>query len=141
MLRLDPGAPPGERPEETPGQFSPLALAFLGDGVYELLAREYLLSLGNAPVGRLHSRTVELVSAAAQSAAYELLAPLLTEEEAAVYRRGRNAHAAHAPRHTGLSDYRRATGVEALFGWLYLTGRVERAGELFGVILAGRGEE
>lgn len=126
---------------EKPELLSPLALAFLGDGVYELLAREFLLSRGNAPVGRLHDKTVELVSAAAQSAAYELLEPLLTEEEATVYRRGRNAHSPHCPKHTEPAVYRRATGVEALFGWLYLTGRVERANELFGVILAGRVEE
>ena len=126
---------------ENPGLLSPLALAFLGDGVYELLAREFLLSRGNAPAGRLHEKTVELVSAAAQSAAYELLEPLLTDEESAVYRRGRNAHSAHCPKHTEPAVYRRATGVEALFGWLYLTGKVARANELFKVILAGREEE
>lgn len=126
---------------EEPGLLSPLALAFIGDGVYELLAREFLLSQGNAPVGRLHSRTVELVSAAAQSSAYELLAPLLTEQEAAVYRRGRNAHPGHCPKHTEPAVYSRATGVEALFGWLYLTGQIERANELFGVILTARVEE
>ena len=91
-------------------------LAFVGDGVYGLLAREHLASLGNAPVGRLHSRAVELVSAKAQSAAYERIAGLLTEEEAAVYRRGRNANATRSPKHTELAVYRRATGMEALFG-------------------------
>ena len=126
---------------ENPGLLSPLALAFLGDGVYELLAREYLLSQGSAPVGRLHDRTVELVSAAAQSAAYERLSPLLTEEEAAVYRRGRNAHPGHCPKHTEPAVYHRATGVEALFGWLYLTGQVARANELFRVIVAERETE
>lgn len=126
---------------ENPGLLSPLALAFIGDGVYELLAREFLLSQGNAPAGRLHSRTVELVSAAAQAAAYRLLEPLLTDEEAAVYRRGRNAHPAHCPKHTEPAVYHRATGVEALFGWLYLTGQVARANELFAVILAGHEEE
>lgn len=125
---------------ENPGLLSPLALAFIGDGVYELLAREHLLTQGNAPVGRLHSRTVELVSAAAQSEAYEAVAPLLTPEEAAVYRRGRNANTTRCPKHTEPAVYRRATGIEALFGWLYLSGQVARANELFGVILgSGKG--
>lgn len=133
-------SPPGSG-VENPALLSPLALAFLGDGVYELLARESLLSQGNAPVGSLHSRTVELVSAAAQSAAWEIISPLLTEEESAVYRRGRNAHPGHCPKHTEPAVYHRATGLEALFGWLYLTGQVERANELFRVILAERKEE
>lgn len=131
MTALDPKV---ERPE----LLSPLALAFVGDGVYELLAREHLLSQGNAPVGRLHSRTVELVSAAAQSDAYERIAPLLSPEEEAVYRRGRNANTTRCPKHTEPAVYRRATGVEALFGWLYLTGHVARANELFGVIVEVR---
>lgn len=131
MTALDPKV---ERPE----LLSPLALAFVGDGVYELLAREHLLSQGNAPVGRLHSRTVELVSAAAQSDAYERIAPLLSPEEEAVYRRGRNANTTRCPKHTEPAVYRRATGVEALFGWLYLTGHVARANELFGVIVGDR---
>lgn len=126
---------------EDPRLLSPLALAFLGDGVYELLAREHLLSQGNAPVGRLHSRTVELVSAGAQSAAYERIAPLLTSEEAAIYRRGRNANSTRCPKHTDPAVYRRATGVEALFGWLYLSGRVERMNQLFRSILESREEE
>lgn len=110
---------------------SPLALAFVGDGVYELLAREYLLAQGNAPVGRLHERTVELVSANAQAAAYRRFAAQLTEEEETVFRRGRNANSTRCPKHTDPAVYRRATGVEALFGWLYLTGQIPRANELF----------
>lgn len=116
---------------------SPLALAFLGDGVYELLAREHLLSLGNAPAGKLHEHTVELVSAGAQAAAYERIAGLLTPEEEAIFRRGRNANSTKCPKHTDPAVYRRATGVEALFGWLYLTGQISRTNELFQVILAG----
>ena len=128
MTALDPKV---ERPE----LLSPLALAFVGDGVYELLARQQLLARGSAPVGRLHSRTVELVSAAAQARAYRLVAPLLSPEEDAIYRRGRNAN-----RHTDPAVYRCATGMEALFGWLYLTGQVARLEQLFGVILAGQEE-
>lgn len=133
MTALDPKV---ERPE----LLSPLALAFVGDGVYELLARQQLLARGSAPVGRLHSRTVELVSAAAQARAYRLVAPLLSPEEEAIYRRGRNANSTRSPRHTDPAVYRCATGMEALFGWLYLTGQVARLEQLFGVILAGQEE-
>ena len=131
MTALDPKV---ERPE----LLSPLALAFVGDGVYELLARHQLLARGSAPVGRLHSRTVELVSAAAQARAYRLVAPLLSPEEDAIYRRGRNANSTRSPRHTDPAVYRCATGMEALFGWLYLTGQVARLEQLFQVILAGQ---
>ena len=131
MTALDPKV---ERPE----LMSPLALAFVGDGVYELLARQQLLARGSAPVGRLHSRTVELVSAAAQARAYRLVAPLLSPEEEAIYRRGRNANSTRSPRHTDPAVYRCATGMEALFGWLYLTGQVARLEQLFQVILAGQ---
>ena len=121
-----------------PRLLSPLALAFVGDGVYELLVREHLLAQGNAPVGRLHSRPVELVSANAQSAAYERIATLLTPEEEAIYRRGRNANSTRCPKHTNPAVYRRATGMEALFGWLYLSGQVERANQLFAAVLESR---
>ena len=131
MTALDPKV---ERPE----LLSPLALAFVGDGVYELLARQQLRARGSAPVGRLHSRTVELVSAAAQARAYRLVAPLLSPEEEAIYRRGRNANSTRSPRHTDPAVYRCATGMEALFGWLYLTGQVARLEQLFQVILAGQ---
>ena len=133
MTALDPKV---ERPE----LLSPLALAFVGDGVYELLARQQLLARGSAPVGRLHSRTVELVSAAAQARAYRQVAPLLSPEEEAIYRRGRNANSTRSPRHTDPAVYRCATGMEALFGWLYLTGQVARLEQLFQVILAGQEE-
>lgn len=125
-------------PQGDPRLLSPLALAFLGDGVYELLARESLLARGNAPVGTLHAHTVELVSANAQAEAYRRVSGLLTPEEEAVYRRGRNANSTKCPKHTDPAVYRRATGVEALFGWLYLTGQVGRANELFRAILESR---
>lgn len=122
-----------------PQLLSPLALAFVGDGVYELLAREYLLTRGNAPVGKLHSRAVELVSANAQAEAYRRIQDLLTPEEEAVYRRGRNANSAsRCPRNTDPAVYHRATGLEALFGWLYLSGRIERVNELFSAVLESR---
>lgn len=117
-------------PEEVrPGELSPLALAFVGDGVYELLVRERLLCQANRPVNELHKQAVLLVRAEAQSAAMEKIAPLLTEKEESIYRRGRNAHTARSG-----SDYHRATGLEALFGFLYLSGEIDRVRELFAVI-------
>lgn len=113
---------------------SPLNLAYIGDGIYELIAREHIIAQGNLPVSRLHRKTVSIVCASAQSAGYEAIADRLCEEEAAVYRRGRNAGGNHVPRNADVQEYRRATGVEALFGYLYLTDRVERARELFEIM-------
>ena len=107
-------------------QVSPLALAFVGDGVYDLCVREMLVAEANRPVGDLHREAVKLVRAEAQAAAAVRLMPLLSEEEAAVFRRGRNAHT----NRTG-SAYHHATGLEALFGYLYLDGRIDRVRELF----------
>lgn len=105
---------------------SPLALAFVGDGVYSLLVRERLLTMANRPVNDLHHLAVNAVRAEAQSAAMERLLLRLTPEEEAVYKRGRNAHTAR----TG-AEYHRATGLESLFGYLYLSGQLERVRELF----------
>ncbi|MBR5523859.1 MAG: ribonuclease III [Clostridia bacterium] len=105
---------------------SPLALAFVGDGVYSLMVRERLLSQANRPVNDLHRLAVREVRAEAQAAAMERLLPLLTEEEEAVFKRGRNAHTARSG-----ADYHRATGLESLFGYLYLAGRIDRVRELF----------
>lgn len=105
---------------------SPLALAFVGDGVYSLMVRERLLSQANRPVNDLHKLAVAAVRAESQSAAMERLLPLLTAEEEAVFKRGRNAHTARSG-----ADYHRSTGLEALFGYLYLAGRIDRVRELF----------
>ena len=105
---------------------SPLTLAFVGDGVYSLLVREHLVTQANRPAGELHRLSVAMVRAEAQSEAAGRLIPLLTEAELAVFKRGRNAHTSRAG-----GDYHRATGVEALFGWLYLSGNEPRARELF----------
>ncbi len=109
---------------------SPLALAFVGDGVYSLLVREHLLGQANRPVGELHRLAVERVRAEAQAAAARRLADHLTEEEQAVFKRGRNAHSTR----TG-ADYHQATGLESLFGYLYLAGRSKRVQELFSLCL------
>lgn len=114
-----------------PKQLSPLALAFVGDGVYELLVREYVMAQGNASAHTLHMKAVQFVKAAAQSEAVEAVLPLLTEEELAIYKRGRNAHSATIPKNANPAQYRKATGLEALFGYLHLENRTERVRELF----------
>lgn len=107
-------------------QYSPLALAYLGDSVYELFIRSYLVSQGNYPVHQLHIMARSYVSAAAQSQAVEWIEADFSEEERAVYKRGRNAKSATVPKNAKLLDYKRATGLEALIGYLYLTGQGER---------------
>lgn len=119
----------------SPKGLSPLTLAFVGDGVYELLVREYLVSQGNCPVKKLHSRKVELVRCQAQAQALSTLLPQLSEEEQQVVLRGRNAHVGHAPKNAPLADYHGATGLEALFGYLYLSGNTQRVREIFSQIL------
>ena len=100
--------------------YSPLTLAYIGDGVYELIIRTILVKKGNCPVNRLHRKASSLVKAASQSAMMEFIEPMLTEEEHSVYRRGRNAHSPTMAKHATMADYRRATGFEALMGYLYL---------------------
>ena len=110
---------------------SPLNLAFVGDAVFELLVRQRLVSHANRPNAELHRLSVEQVRAEAQAAALDKIWPLLTEEEQAAYRRGRNAHTSR----TG-GEYHKATGLEALFGYLYFSGRLARIRELFDAITA-----
>jgi ribonuclease-3 family protein len=110
---------------------NPLALAFIGDTVWDLLVRRRLLA-SDARVNALHRRAAALVNAGAQAKALRRMEPLLCEVELAIVRRGQNAHCGHAvPRNQDPVDYRHATGLEALFGWLYLCGRQARARELF----------
>ena len=109
------------------------ALAFVGDAVYSLLVREFLAET-HPDRRNLHNLSVAEVNCRAQSEAAELLLPMLTEEETAVYRRGRNNTASTPPKKADVADYRRATGVEALFGWLYLAGDGARVNELFSAI-------
>jgi ribonuclease-3 family protein len=106
-------------------------LAYLGDAVLELITRRYLLSTGVTDVGKLNKTALTYVRATAQSEAVERMLPHLTEEEIAVFKRGRNAHGIAIPKSASASQYRRATGMEALFAFLYLNGREERMEELF----------
>ena len=122
--------------EREANTYSPLSLAFLGDSVYDTLVREYLLRIANMPVAKLHSAKVKLVCAEFQSEAYGRLEELLDEKELAVLKRGRNATGNTVPKHADAVEYRRATAVESLFGYLFLTGRTERIYELFDRIIA-----
>jgi len=108
-------------------------LAYMGDAVIELLVRNMLILRGEGDVGKMNKLADGLVRATYQSQAMDRLLPLLTEEETAVYKRGRNTHTHTVPKSAKVSDYRKATGMEALFGFLYMEGRMERLDELFNI--------
>ena len=110
--------------------YSPLTLAYIGDTIYELVIRTILVEKGNTQVNKLNQRANRLVKASAQSEMIEKLKPHLTEEEMAVFKRGRNAKSYTMAKNATMSDYRRATGFEALMGYLYLTEQWERMLEL-----------
>lgn len=114
---------------------SNLGLAHIGDGVYEILCRAYLCAKGGQTVKRLHKESVELVKAPTQAKFADKILPLLTEEETAYYRRGKNAHSHAAPKSATPQEYAKATGLETLFGALYLAGRTDRLNELFRTML------
>lgn len=116
---------------------SPLSLAFVGDGVLELLVRRRLVEHTRLVPGKLHSTCVKYVSAKGQCRALEVLEPMLTEQEQAVLRRGRNASKATVAKHATPQEYRASTGFEALLGWLYLTGQNDRIQELFDAMWTG----
>jgi len=110
---------------------SNLGLAHMGDCVFEILCRGWLCAKGGKNVGNLHRDTINLVKAQSQAAFADKLLPLLTEEELAFYRRGKNSHVHAVPKSCTPAEYAKATGLEALFGALYLLGRTERVNELF----------
>lgn len=118
-----------------PSQLSPLTLAFLGDAVYDMLAREKVVSEANRPANDLNRLSVEIVNASAQSKGSKIIFDLLTEEEQAVFKRGRNAHTNHGAKSAGSAHYHAATGLEALFGYLYLKEQTERIVYLFKKII------
>ena len=124
----------------TPAQLSAmtnLALAHVGDGAYELLVRSYMAKKGDKTVKNLHQDTVKLVNAPAQAAFVQKILPVLTEEEQAYYRRGKNTHTHAAPKAASAKEYAMATGLECLFGALYLMGRKDRLNELFHMMMEG----
>lgn len=106
--------------------YSPLVLAYIGDGIYDLVIRTVVVNRGNTQANKLHRKTSSLVKAAAQSAMIDELLEILTEEEKAVFKRGRNAKSATMAKNATMADYRKATGFEALMGYLYLSNQLER---------------
>lgn len=122
--------------EKEAAAYSPNILAFYGDSVYEVMVRERVIKEHQTNAGRLHELAVERVRASYQSEAVSVIEPLLDEREADILRRGRNAGGISVPKSAKPSEYRRATALEALFGYLALCGREERAAELFEAICA-----
>ena len=116
---------------------SSLGLAHLGDSVFEVMVRAWLCLHGKAKAKDLHRATVRYVAAPAQAERVERILPLLTQEEADVFRRGRNTAPHSVPKAATRAQYQAATGLEALFGWLYLQGRTDRLNELFSVMMEG----
>ncbi len=110
--------------------YSPLVLAYIGDGIYDLIIRTVVVGKGNTKAGELHKRTSQIVKAHTQAEMMEILLPHLTEEEESIYRRGRNAKSPTMAKNATMLDYRKATGFEALMGYLYLKDEVERMVEL-----------
>lgn len=113
-----------------PDTYSPLALAYMGDAVYEIIIRTLVMNRGNMQVNKLHKKSSGLVKATTQAAMARLLEEELTEDEIAVFKRGRNAKSMTSAKNASVIDYRLATGLEALTGYLYLTGQYERLLEL-----------
>ena len=114
---------------------SNLGLAHMGDCVFEILCRAYLCTRGDKTVDRLHKDTINMVKATAQAAFVDKMLPLLTETEMAYYRRGKNAHVHAVPKSATPAQYAKATGLEALFGYLFLSGQKERANEIFNLVM------
>lgn len=118
-----------------PNEYSPLVLAYIGDSVFDMLVRTMIIREANCPVNVLHKKSRSYVSAVSQAKMFEKLMETVTEEEMAVLKRGRNAKSFTKAKNASVTDYRHATGLEALFGYLYLSGKNERIIELFNVCI------
>ena len=116
-------------------QISPLVLAYIGDTVYDLFVRTLLVERTDATAHKMHLQAAKHVCAAAQAEASRRILPLLSEEECTIFKRGRNAHMGTVPKHAQITDYRAATGLEALLGYLYLSGADARLAELMRMAL------
>lgn len=110
--------------------YSPLTLAYIGDGIYDLIIRSLVVAKGNTRASELHKRTSQIVKAKTQADMLEAIMPMLTEEEADIYKRGRNAKSPTMAKNATMSDYRKATGFEALMGYLYVKDEVPRLVDL-----------
>ncbi len=127
-------------PPLRPQLLSPLVLAYVGDAIYDLYVRTYLVSSSDACVHALHLRSAGIVCAAAQASAYRRIEPMLNDDEISIYKRGRNSHMGTVPKNASIADYRTATGFETLVGYLYLCGEDARVTELMSIVL-GKEEE
>ena len=123
-----------------PSQLAPLSLAYMGDTVYDLFVRTLLLETTTLTVNGLHKRAAKLVCAKAQAEAFRAIEPLLKEKELAIFKRGRNSHIGTVPKSASIMDYRTATGLEALIGFLYLSGENDRLNEIMRLILSESAE-
>lgn len=128
-------------PDINADQYSPLTLAYMGDCAYEIVIRTLLVHKGNTHVDRLNKRASNLAKAATQSQMIGVIQEHLTEEELTIYKRGRNAKSYTSAKNASINDYRRATGFEALIGWLYLKGEFERMTELIRLGFEGIGAD
>lgn len=124
-------------------EYSPLALAYIGDAVYEVVIRTVVIGMGNAPVNRYHQTTKSYVQATAQAQFYNHIKEILTEKEADIFKRGRNAKSSSSAKNTDIITYRHATGLETLVGYLYVEGNMERITELitYGLEKVERGKK
>lgn len=120
--------------------YSPLVLAYIGDGVFDLIVRSFVVNKGNVQVNKMHQRTSAVVKAESQAKMVDFLEDKLSEEELAVYKRGRNAKSHTSAKNASIQSYRKATGFEALLGYLYLLGQNERMMELVKLALIEIGE-
>ena len=135
MLSAVSAALPGI-PRRDPRQLSPLVLAYIGDTVYDLFVRTFLVESSDLTAHKMHLAATKHVCAAAQAAAFRRIEPFLSEDELAVFKRGRNAHMGTVPKHAEIAHYRAATGLEALVGYLYLSGADVRLEELMRIALS-----
>lgn len=117
-------------------EYSPLVLAYIGDAVFELYVRKMLVKSSSMPVDKLHKTATSYVKASAQSSSFKKIEDKLTEQEILIYKRGRNAKST-VPKNADMTDYRIATGLEALIGYIYLTNQKQRLDEIMSMILSG----
>ena len=122
-------------PKQDIDAISNLGLAHMGDCVFEILCRAYLCAKGEKTVDRLHRDTINMVKATSQAVFADKMLPLLSEEELAYYRRGKNSHVHAVPKSATPAQYAKATGVETLFGYLFLSGQKDRANEIFNIVM------
>ena len=122
-------------PKKEIDAISNIGLAHMGDCVYEILVRAHLCAQGRKTVQQLHQQTIQMVKATLQAKFVDRMLPILTEEELAYYRRGKNAHPHGVPKSATPAEYAKATGLEALFGYLFLSGQKERANEIFQIVM------